>query len=574
MKKIILSFTFAFVGITSNSQWNPILDENLLVAYPKSGDAFSNTSSDGKTFIGYWKSVPAPINFELWLQILDKNGNKELGSEGIMLSNQIPMNTYTFVEDSAVDSSNNFYIGVTGTGVEQLGYIFKITPQGTSVWPNGINIGEALCPTLLPLSNGELLVSYWPKSKKYSRIERFNSSGQRVWNSPVVIKSDSEENTTIPADLFELPNNEFEIIFSKVLPGSGSYTSSYLYAQKFDFNGVKRWESPKQISTKGVAWNVKHSGVIDGNVVYYGFSGGTVGTGEINAYLQRINIDGSLPWGVNGVDFDISHDYKEKDMKIAFTPGSPYIWSIANYNKFDPSIQQDLNGEFIQKFDKVTGTRLFTDNAKQVFPVNVRQMFHQGNLHLVNEYPFFIVQKKLESTNLDISLNAVLLKDDGDFFWTQKYLPMATFPAMKSNIISLKPINRQSIILFQEKKIATDKYDKLYAQNLIIPFEINDHDHFSKNNFFKVKEYMGIKNTSILPIFLSPNPAKDEFSIIYSNNSLGKFNVEVYDLSGKLLFKQYDKEKISVGNLSNGVYVVKVITPDSKIQTEKLIVEK
>ncbi|MFP3631698.1 hypothetical protein SB776_34390, partial [Burkholderia sp. SIMBA_045] len=115
--------------------------------------SFSARMSDGKTYIGFWKKVAAPVNFELRLQILDQNGFQQLGSDGILLSNQIAMGSYTYVERTTVDSSDNLYIGVTGTGTGTPGYVFKVTPQGTSAWPNGINLGEGYLPTILPLSN-------------------------------------------------------------------------------------------------------------------------------------------------------------------------------------------------------------------------------------------------------------------------------------------------------------------------------------------------------------------------------------------------------------------------------------
>lgn len=80
-----------------------------------------------------------------------------------------------------------------------------------------------------------------------------------------------------------------------------------------------------------------------------------------------------------------------------------------------------------------------------------------------------------------------------------------------------------------------------------------------------------------LGLSLYPNPANSEFSITYTGNSkkgLGKVKVEVYDLLGKLLLKEEGKEKVSVSSLSNGVYLVKIVTPDGKTQTEKLVIKK
>ncbi|WP_185117601.1 T9SS type A sorting domain-containing protein [Chryseobacterium sp. PMSZPI] len=531
MRKLLTLFIISLMSFLGKAQWNPVLNENLMITNP-GGASFSATTNDGKTYIGYWKSVPAPTNFELWLQILDQNGNKILPGNGTMISNQIPMGTYTVFEKTAVDSSNNLYIGVTGTASGTPGYVFKITPQGTSVWPNGISLGEAYLPTILPLSNGSLLVAYWPSSQKYTKVQMFDATGQPVWSTPVQIMSDDITKNTIPSDLFELSNsNACEIIFHKQ-PSFG--TTSYLFAQKINLkNGSTVWNAPVQIASKTTAYNAKYQGVVDGEVVYYGYSSGQ--GGRFDGYLQRINADGTLPWGIGGVDFDTNQTYFEKDMKIAFSPGSPYIWSISNYS----SSSQGQNGEFVQKFDKNTGSRLLTDHGKQVFPIDDISMFHYSDMYLVNDSPFFVVQKKEGTSPLTVSLNAVLLNSNGDFAWPQNYLPVATFVASKSYANVLKPINGQSVVVFQEKK-AMDNASTIYAQNLILP-----------NNMLATHETPG-KNFSIK---IYPNPATDVIHI----DGVRDQEFYIYNAAGQFVKTgTMTQGKIEVRELIKGQYILKL----------------
>ncbi|MFC0429153.1 hypothetical protein [Chryseobacterium scophthalmum] len=124
MKKLITLLCTGFMISAASAQWNPNTDQNLFIADSGNGASFSTITNDGRTFIGYWKQVAAPANYELWLQILDENGNKQLGANGIMLSNTIPMATYTVFEKTAVDSANNVYIGVSGTTSGNPIYLF------------------------------------------------------------------------------------------------------------------------------------------------------------------------------------------------------------------------------------------------------------------------------------------------------------------------------------------------------------------------------------------------------------------------------------------------------------------
>ncbi|WP_435525021.1 hypothetical protein [Chryseobacterium indoltheticum] len=79
-------------------------------------------------------------------------------------------------------------------------------------------------------------------------------------------------------------------------------------------------------------------------------------------------------------------------------------------------------------------------------------MMHSGDLHLVDGKPYFVVEKRINTTMLPTSLNAVLLNDNGDFAWTQQYIPMATFNGSKTYLTVLKPVNKQAVIVFKEQK--------------------------------------------------------------------------------------------------------------------------
>lgn len=540
MKKLITLLLTGFMISATSAQWNPNTDQNLSVANPGNGSVFSAVTKDGKTYIGFWKQVAAPVNFELWLQILDQNGNKLLGTDGTMLSNQIPMSTYAAIETTVVDSSDNFYIGVTGTGAGTPLLVFKINSQGTSVWPNGINAGEGYLPKILPLSNGDIIVGNLPSTQAQMRVQRYNAAGQPVWANPINIASDDPAKQTAPSDFFELPNNEIALLFHKKI---SAQTTSYLFAQKIDFNGNILWsDGPIQVSTKTLAYNSTYSAVLDGNVVYYGYSTGQ--GNRFDSYLQRINFsDGTKPWGVDGVDFDTNQTNFEKNTRIAFASGSPYVWAVANYT----TTGQGAGGEYVQKFDKVTGNRLFTNNAKQVFPITAEFMMHSGNLYLSDGKPYFAVEKRINTALLPASLNAVLLDDNGDFAWTQQYIPMATFNGGKSYINVLKPVNNQAVIVFQEKKTG-DANAVIYAQNLVLPAA-----SLSTSDIVKSKS-----------IKLYPNPATD---VIHLDGVDNDSNFVIYNAVGQLVKSgEMQKGEIAVQELIKGQYMLKLKGQDKAIK--------
>ncbi|WP_261511387.1 T9SS-dependent M36 family metallopeptidase [Chryseobacterium paludis] len=73
-------------------------------------------------------------------------------------------------------------------------------------------------------------------------------------------------------------------------------------------------------------------------------------------------------------------------------------------------------------------------------------------------------------------------------------------------------------------------------------------------------EVKSVKNNTIS---IYPNPAKNEFYINFPSKTMGKFSVEIYDMSGKLISSEDKispeaKKAISTDRMINGTYMVKV----------------
>lgn len=80
-----------------------------------------------------------------------------------------------------------------------------------------------------------------------------------------------------------------------------------------------------------------------------------------------------------------------------------------------------------------------------------------------------------------------------------------------------------------------------------------------------------VDSSNILSLY--PNPAKNEFFIQNGNKLSGKVDVEIYDVTGKLLSSQKvsGTEKISTQQLTNGMYIIKVSGVGVNYSTKLLI---
>ncbi len=65
------------------------------------------------------------------------------------------------------------------------------------------------------------------------------------------------------------------------------------------------------------------------------------------------------------------------DNQIAIANGSDYLWAVCTYT--NTNTNQSLSGEYVQKFNMAAGTRLLTNNAKNLFPIG-SEIVHRDKL--------------------------------------------------------------------------------------------------------------------------------------------------------------------------------------------------
>jgi len=534
MKKLFTIISFLTVFIAS-AQWTTETDVNTLVADSEALDMQAIGTADGQTYIVFWKNVGPPTNIELRLQILDTDGNQTLGNDGILVSDQLPMSTYTVLWDVKVDAENNLYIGVTGTGGGDPAFVFKMDTEGNHLWgANGVAVGNGNKVIVLPLSNGGAIASWLSNSGAV--MQKYDATGASVWPSTQPLSAGS--GLAAPGNFFEISDGEYIAVFHKLLSG----INSNLYAQRYDVDGNPVWANATQVADRATAYNRSYVGLQDGDVVYMGYfaSSGI----RFDSYLQRINADGTLPWGINGADFDTNETNYEMETAIAFQSGSGYVWAVCNYT--DSS--QNQRGEYVQKFEKNSGTRQFTENAKVVFPLGSDKV-HAGSLQLKNDSPIFLIKDGFDNGASPVTLNVTHLDENGDFAWVEETRPVATFEASKGRVQFTMPTNNQSVAVFVENK---GDGDKIYAQNI-------------------VDETAGVGDFSKNAIFFA-NPVKDEM-FVKSNSSIEA--ISIFNVLGQQLFsKKYNGENetsINTQNWTSGIYFMNISTNEGILKGVKLV---
>lgn len=451
MKNCWILIPMLFLTLLGHAQWNPNTSVNLEVATVPMMDMESLTTSTGRTWVAYYHNNGS--NYDMRAQLLDVDGTKLLGPDGMLVDDQ-SSGTATFVFNICKDANDNLIVAYqdqrTGT---MNSVVYKISQTGTHLWSSsGVVLGAGLAPYPTVLSNGETAVAWNESTSNTLQIQKISALGTTVWSTPVTVQVGTSNTTR--GQLVAGTLGSFTMVFQK--RGFGIATT--LYAQRYENNGTAVWAAPVQLSTETTSGARYYSLASEGDVTYFGYYS-SVGS-RFNSWLQRINADGTLPYGINGTNFSTatgSFDPYQQGTAIALNPGSLYVWSVCSYS----NTNQNQYGVYVQKFLKQTGARQLTDNALNVYPISGSFDTQAGEVSLVDDAPVFM------SYDVNYKIYATRLDGNGAFVWTGNRIELSSTTASLSTpkgrygFTALS--NSQAVAVWAETRSGVEK---AYAQNI------------------------------------------------------------------------------------------------------------
>ena len=448
MKNYIFAPLFLLLTSVAFSQWNPNTFVNLAVSELNGDDLQTATTTDGKTWVAFYSNNGG--NYDMRAQLLDVNGNKLLGPNGLLVSNQTS-GSATFVFNVCIDGNNSLIIGYQYEIAGVLASVVsKINIDGSLPWGNGVVLGEGLAPYPAINKTNDVVVCWNNNSPSTLRVQKVSNSGALMWASPVSINVGTSNTTR--GQIVCHSNGDFTTVFQRKSFG----ISTTLYAQRYNTSGVALWAAPVQLCNQTTSGSRYYSILSIGNSVYYGYYS-SVGF-RFNSFLQKINSDGSLPWGINGSAFSSYNsdiDPSQQTTSIAHAAASPYIWSACTYS----NSAQSQYGVYVQKFDTTTGSVQLNPVGKEVFPISASFETLAGSLSLFNDAPFlsiYDVNYKIYGTRLDAN---------GNFVWPGNRVELSSTTAgpgtPKGRFAFTSCVNNQSVAVWSENRGAGNK---VYAQ--------------------------------------------------------------------------------------------------------------
>ena len=412
---VLIIFLFPVKNV--HAQWNNNTSENTLVSGLNVSVILTAATTDGKVWSAFYSQNGS--SYDMYAQLMDANGNKLLGPNGFLVSNQ-PTGTATYVFNICVDASNNLIIACQDqrTGTMQA-VVYKISQAGTHLWSSaGVILGAGLAPYPAVLTSGEVVVAWAATTGSTLNLQKITTSGTLAWGTPKAVLLGTAK--TNRGQIVATSGEKFTMVFQKKGVGNGST----LWVNRYDSTGTALYAA-LQICTSTSAQSTYYSILTDGDTTYYGYY--VAQASRFNSFLQRINPDCTTPWGMNGSNFCTaisSTDPYQMVTNIGKAPGSDYIWSVSS---FCNTLQSNY-GVYIQKYLKTTGARQFTDAAKNVFPISSSRDQQTGRLVVVNDTPMF-----MEYTDINYLIYATRLDASGNFAWPYNRVEISSTTATLGN---------------------------------------------------------------------------------------------------------------------------------------------
>lgn len=546
MKKIYFLFFLLAAAFSSQSQWTKNTSTNTLVANKDASDIQTGNTKDGRTWIAFYSQRGA--NYDMRAQLLNQNGKRIFGDTGILVSNK-KSGSATFVFNVCVDNDNNLIIAyqiAKGSTYECI--MQKINTSGQLLWTaNGVDLGGGLAPYPTTLSTNEIAVAWNDNSGKID-YQKISADGNAAWTSPKVFTG-SGTHSVSRGQLVAGTNGNFSMVYQDQF-SAPFYT--HLFAQKFDNNGVAVWATPVQISTLTTVSYRYFDVINEKDTTYVGYYGNPSSSNRFNAYVQRINADGSLPYGINGSVFSNqtgTNDPYQQTIYIAKSPGTYYVWGVCTFT----NPLQTESGVYFQKFEASRGLPTFDPSAKEILPISANlYTLAFSQLSLCDDNPVFLVtsaNNKLAACKLKGGLNG-----DGSFVWPTKLVALGSTKNTKFRYGFTNFYKGQAVAVWQEDK---GDGNKPYAQNIKCDGSTGPVD----TSFYK--PVIAENSLSIKTIY--PNPVVNVLMATVNSSVQGKSKIYVTDVNGNVLkqteqnFQKGDNSiQLNVSTIKPGSYFIKV----------------
>jgi len=534
------------------------------------------TNSLGETYIS-WYSEFEDLNFDVYLQKLDKNGVKLWGEEGLLISDN-ETKTWVTTYDMILDQDENVILVTQDkrTGNSDV-FAYKISPTGEFLWgDNGLQLSNTTgfdpSPQVIVANNNDLIFLWGEELVDTTQnsilfVTRYSSDGNKLWET---ILSDTLD-FMLPQMLYTNDNLIVSWI-TKVhqkdtIPGEEDWL--HVFAQQLNSEGLPVWNHNVQIDSLDLMnfeslYTTPYL-TSDGNggafVMWQSFF--TIETGGLpTTYINRLFNDGTI-WYPGGYSVSqLTSNYQAEAQMTYLEDVDKLMVCWVEYHHDDINLI-DCWGIRGQLFD-ANGNYLWADTGKVFVPLNctmdttymVIGLDESTNNNALLIYQKDYLQIAAADTNFRTNIYAMSFNTDGEMNWSPPVVPLSLTNSDKYQAALSNLVDDQWVVAWNDNISNPDQlFDYgIYAQNIRVDGEIGP---------------MGIPQVADennLCLFVSPNPCTSFVNIDYTLKSNGFVSISLLDINGQIIKQCSEGEKTSgvytklmnIPYLSSGMYILKL----------------
>ena len=579
MKRAMLFLTLAFSSLGfANAQWSDNPDTNLRLNNESFYSFETELLSDDSWYLYYNRPDGSIDTIVPFLQRFDKDGNP-LWEEPLTISRQLTASWTKVMDCMSIDKDDNAIVVVQDKrhGAETY-TAYKITPDGTSVWAEGVDLHSGVYPdgcaalNMTQIADGSYIFAwqeylYEDVNTGMIRLQRVSADGQLLWGEGKLIQ---EENVPMSYPyVLDANNNEFLLVYAYG-------ASQEIQVRKMDFDGNDIWAQPATafdgISSSIPLWTFLSVVPADGGVL--------IGTyeGDPNfPYVSYVKADGTHAFAEGSAGLRLGYsEWLAWGVQLAFDQENQAIyavWRETDYNQqYSQIVTQkvSIEGELLWDPNGIAVTQ-FLPRPVSYYDAEIGP---KGSL-----FVSYMEQYDLDNNGLGandpVNALAVLQSAEGDFVWEDTAVMVSGFPSVKYNMEALPLSNDQWILVWEDvRDVEGGDGGYLYGQNITV------------NGLLGVQEETPNANESRQEsrdeaFRVVPNPILDN-AILYIENGAGvacKAEVELWNLNGAKAGEIYNGrlhegmnriEWNRPSGLSGGFYLLKATVGD-RTQFAKII---
>lgn len=578
-KKALFYLFFCVVPFVAFPQWSDSPYENTMINDSSGSQAVPMvvTNSNGDSYVS-WYSATEGNRYDVFLQKVDKNGNKLWDDAGLLISNHETMSWVT-TYDIILDNDENIILATQDlrTGNSNI-FAYKISPDGNFLWGNdGIQLsntpGFHPSPKIALAENNDVVFMFGeePPDTLFNStvfVKRISPDGTLLWETKL---ADTTYDYISP-QILPTTDNGFVVSWmtkTNILDTTlGEEHYMHAFAQKLDTDGNEIWEDKVQIDSGNIMLYLSlystpylaNDGDGGAYVLWQSFTP-IGGDGNSTTYLNRLFNDGSLwkPNGYNVSQLSGSHHSAAEMIYMENLNQVMVCWQEYEY------LSTDCWGVYGQMFD-ADGQYLWNQNGEVIVPLlcsvdtayfNVRLRESTDNNAVVVYQKEYLHIEEGDTAIID-QIFSMSIDADGEAIWNPEVVPLSLTSSYKMHKAMGNLVNNQWVVVWEDNIENPHNYYNtgIYAQNITVEGEIGPLGIFSP----------AANNEQILDIF--PNPSRSLVNIKFKSQTSGTVQIDVMDVNNRLISRRYEDinntgtyaTQLNVSGLEPGIYLISLQT--------------